>query len=490
MTNSRPWRAALAVVVLAMAAGTLSAKEPSVERLRAGPVRCEFTDGELRYLYVGQKEIVRRIYFAVRDDHWQTPMPTFSTYKVEKTADSFKVVLAASCKSETVSYGWTGEITGKADGTITFYVVGTPGKTFKPNRIGMCVLYGADSLVGQEFEILNVLGKPETTGKWPDLVKMDLVAKEYWGIRYTTADSVTVTVGDTPMKFSMEDQRNYGDSSFKAYSTILTGPEAVAGQSSIVRVTLKVTGAKPAAAPEADGVVKIRLGKAIPGAKMPKLIAAADSVAAGDFLSLDSKRAQLKDQTQVQFGFKPSTHLPDDDTFMENRSGLLWQLKTLHTLAPKAKLRVDPIRLTDAADPRATGPFATAWMIGAIKQLALGGADEACFKVDGGTLAEGLAELGKIGAILHEVEVTAAGRSPIEVLATHTSKDILYISNSTDRPQTVETEPFGDLNEVSVFGLDLKTKPRTKTEGNGVRITLGPYDTCIINVIAYDGLVP
>src|SRR5690242_14193058 len=31
--------------------------------LNAGPIRLKFIDGELRYLYVGDKEIVRRIYF-------------------------------------------------------------------------------------------------------------------------------------------------------------------------------------------------------------------------------------------------------------------------------------------------------------------------------------------------------------------------------------------------------------------------------------------
>src|SRR5258708_2214068 len=44
------------------------------EFLRAGPVRLKFADGELRYLRVGDKEIIRRIYFAVRAGNWDTAM--------------------------------------------------------------------------------------------------------------------------------------------------------------------------------------------------------------------------------------------------------------------------------------------------------------------------------------------------------------------------------------------------------------------------------
>jgi len=46
--------------------------QPSVPRLlHAGPITVKLEDGELRYLYVGQKEIVRRVYFAVRDGQWK-----------------------------------------------------------------------------------------------------------------------------------------------------------------------------------------------------------------------------------------------------------------------------------------------------------------------------------------------------------------------------------------------------------------------------------
>ena len=52
------------------------------------------------------------IYFAVRDGRWQTPMPVFAKCQIERKTDSFKISLAATCKSDTVDYAWTGEISG------------------------------------------------------------------------------------------------------------------------------------------------------------------------------------------------------------------------------------------------------------------------------------------------------------------------------------------------------------------------------------------
>jgi hypothetical protein len=484
MVRTITCRAALVAVILASATAALPAKESNVEMLRAGPVTCEFRDGQLRYLYVGDKEIVRRVYFAVRDDQWQTPMPTFSQSQIQKTADTFKVSLAAKCKSEKVDYDWKGEIAGTADGTITFSVTGTPATTFKSNRIGICVLYGVDSLVGQAFEAVGADGKA-TAGRWPDIVKMDLVAKDYKSIRYKTTDGLGFECSLSPVLFSMEDQRNWGDSSFKSYNTILTGPEAKAGEAASVTATLKVTGAKAAPA-AADDVVKVKIGKEIPGAKLPKIITAKDSTKTGDFLDLDSKRPQLKDEAGIQIGYKPSSHLPDDDTFMENRTALEWQLKTLRTLAPKAKVRVDPIRLTDGEDPRAKGPFAASWMLGAIKYLALGGADEACFKLDGGEVAAGLGQAELAGKPILQTTVTCPRRSPIEVLAfyrvnTEPADPVIWIANSTDRPVkiTVVNPGYREMTVVRILGQ--KARYSSGEEVNpDIRIELGAFESCVI----------
>src|SRR5947209_744565 len=66
--------------------------------LRAGPITLKFQDGELRYLRVGEKEIIRRIYFGVRDDQWNTATPRFTAYTVDAAEDHFTAKLSAICQ--------------------------------------------------------------------------------------------------------------------------------------------------------------------------------------------------------------------------------------------------------------------------------------------------------------------------------------------------------------------------------------------------------
>jgi hypothetical protein len=459
------------------------AKESKVETLTAGPIRMKFQDGELRYLYVGQKEIVRRIYFAVRDEKWQTPMPTFSRVDVEKQADHFRIGLEATCKSDTVDYAWTGEIIGRADGEITFRVTGTPAKTFKSNRIGLCVLFGADSLAGQAFEALDADDKA-TAGQFPDLVLpfTDLVAKDFKTLRYSTDDGLKVSCSLTPVLFSMEDQRNWGDSSYKAYNTILAGAEAVAGKEATVMVTLKAAGAKVAAVKE--GPVLISLGKEMAGVKLPEIIRPNQSAPESSFLDLNAKRDSWKDKPEITIGYIPSSHLPDDDTWMENRSAILQQLRTIHSVAPKTKVRFDLIQLTPGADPRAGADFAAAWMVGAMKSLARGGADVACFKVDQGPARDLLMHFKECSSVpdlaILSADVTAAGRSPVEVVAMRAQKRmVVVIANSTAEARKIVVKGFtvGEtVRSERVTSPQKDDNDEVLALVDGIALELAPYE--------------
>jgi len=101
--------------------------------LTAGPIRLKFQDGELRYLYVGDREIVRRVYFAVRDKLFDTVMPEFSRMEVRSEGGGFAIRLEAVCRGATADYRWTGEIAGTAEGRITFRWTGRPTARF-PRR--------------------------------------------------------------------------------------------------------------------------------------------------------------------------------------------------------------------------------------------------------------------------------------------------------------------------------------------------------------------
>lgn len=59
--------------------------------LRAGPVALLLDGIDLRYLRIGEREIVRRVYAAVRDIDWNTVPGIVSDLAIEEKPDSFHV---------------------------------------------------------------------------------------------------------------------------------------------------------------------------------------------------------------------------------------------------------------------------------------------------------------------------------------------------------------------------------------------------------------
>src|SRR5262245_46907418 len=114
---------------------------PEPRELRAGPLSLLFEEGDLRYIRVGDREIVRRVYVAVRDRNWGTVPPRISDLRIEMAADSFRIRYHAENRQGKIDFRWWAEITGDADGTIAFTMDGEARSTFLRNRIGFCVLH-------------------------------------------------------------------------------------------------------------------------------------------------------------------------------------------------------------------------------------------------------------------------------------------------------------------------------------------------------------
>src|ERR1051325_2741428 len=64
---------------------------PEQIELRAGPVSLLFEDGSIRYLRLGEREILRRIYAAVRDQEWRTVPGRIRDLRIERAEDSFRI---------------------------------------------------------------------------------------------------------------------------------------------------------------------------------------------------------------------------------------------------------------------------------------------------------------------------------------------------------------------------------------------------------------
>ena len=458
---------------------------PQEQTLNAGPVRLKFVDGEMRYLYLGDKEIVRRIYFAVRDKNWGTAMPRFTTMRVQRQKNGFTIDLEAVCKSDTADYTWKGRIVGTPDGQITFQAGGAANRDFGSQRIGICVLYGAESLVGQAFETAVGNGAA-TPGAFPALVSPALVASDFQTLRYKTAGGVTVSGTITGTQFDMEDQRNYGDSSFKAYAPLAYAyPDIKAGDVKEETFTLRVQNA-PALRPPAHSVY-VRLGGVVPNVKVPKIAPAAAAARDSLFVGVNNSRDKHKDAETLTFSFNPAVHLPDDDTLMENPPAILDQVRTARSFAPKAAIRVEPVHLGGANDPRGAGLFGAAWSLAALKYLTLAGVSEAGYRFGPGPARVVWEEASAYtGRPVRAVSVVYAGRAPVEAFAVDDDgAPVLWIANLTSAPQSVVCENLPPAarftlrraNESTAAALQPSGETAISRQG-GVSISLQPYEVC------------
>src|SRR5688572_21177206 len=116
---------------------------PAPLTLRAGPLTMIFEPDNafLRYVRLGDHEIIRSIYAVVRDQNWNTIAWHVLNLKSDVRADSFDLMFDVECQEREVNYLWRGAVSGDAAGRVTFSFDGEAKSQFMRNRIGICVLH-------------------------------------------------------------------------------------------------------------------------------------------------------------------------------------------------------------------------------------------------------------------------------------------------------------------------------------------------------------
>jgi hypothetical protein len=200
--------------------------EPLPERLelRAGPLALWLEDGDLRCIRLGDVEIARRVYVAVRATNWDTAPGVRSSLSVDRRLDSFHVSYASQHRLRDIAFVWLAEIEGTADGTITFSMRGAAEATFDYGRIGLCVLHPPATSAGRPFRAAT----PDGTvgGRLPTLIEpqrkdrgLSLPLFPWFTDLRIMLDDAEVDFEFRGDLFGVEDQRNWTDASFKTYST-------------------------------------------------------------------------------------------------------------------------------------------------------------------------------------------------------------------------------------------------------------------------------
>jgi hypothetical protein len=465
---------------------------PNAVELRAGPIRLKFQDGDLRYLKVGDKEIVRRVYFGVRDGNWNTAMPRFTRMDVDRQADHFTITLAAECDRGPTRYRWTGKITGSPDGRIEYEAEGAPDADFKSNRIGLCVLFGTMSLVGQNFDTDGQTGK----STFPELVSPDLVAKKFHTLSYTAPHDLKVKVALEGAVFDMEDQRNWGDTSFKAYAPLpYKYPDATKGQTLKQKVTITAQASSNAGEPDhhAAGPTVLRVrdaaGSTKNEAKIPTLVARDAFARARGFVDINTHRDRFQDQQEITWAYTPTTHLPDEDTMMENIPAIVYQARTIRSFAPHAKLRVGPIVLLNPEwpnRPQLAGNFTAAWTATFLKYLSEAGIDQAAFDLQADEATKVLDDLKPFaGRPMLEVDKTPHDVRVDALAAEDHGSCVLWIVNASDAATPVAVEGLGQSSKARLAALSGGGAVQAADHpipSAGLSLSLTPYEVLRVSM--------
>jgi hypothetical protein len=179
-----------------------------------GPFHCE------------GREILRQIFVTLRDRQWQEISPTQWNCRIDDEAG--RISVEARHLSESVDFEWRGVLEVAADGhRVRFAFEGAPRRSMEVCRLGLVVLHPVDGMVGArvtahgEHRIQTLVLSREIAPQ-PVIDGMPQAMMEPFSrltIEQQGEDTLELTFeGDA---FELEDQRNWGDASFKTYCTPL-----------------------------------------------------------------------------------------------------------------------------------------------------------------------------------------------------------------------------------------------------------------------------
>ncbi|MCW5942839.1 MAG: hypothetical protein KIS66_11435 [Fimbriimonadaceae bacterium] len=187
--------------------------------LRAGPLSVEWWRGDLRYLRLGAHELIRRVYFALRDDRWGTVPLQVTDVTLRAGSDDFTIDFVARHDRSPHRMEWRASVLGLPSGEIRFAIEGLVLESFVANRVGFCLLHPAEA-AGRACRVEHVDGSAQDA-EFPEAIAPHQPFCDIKSIRHLAAPGVWCEASFEGDTFEMEDQRNWSDASFKTYCTPL-----------------------------------------------------------------------------------------------------------------------------------------------------------------------------------------------------------------------------------------------------------------------------
>jgi D-apionolactonase len=196
--------------------------DPPSRRLVAGLLAAELQNGQLRYVTFAGVEVLRGIAFLVRDENWGTYAPEIEGLKIEESAEGFIVEYRAKCADARQQLIYQARISGSPDGSLSFEAVAIAATDILTNRTGFVVLHPA-RLAGQTVRVAHVDGR-EVDARFPRRISPSQPIFNIRALAHEVFPGLWATCRMEGDVFEMEDQRNWGDASYKTYIRPLAAP--------------------------------------------------------------------------------------------------------------------------------------------------------------------------------------------------------------------------------------------------------------------------
>lgn len=187
------------------------------QTLRAGAAQVTLEGGSLRHLQVGGVELIRAVAFLVRDRDWGTLMPEVTGLAI----DAGRVTYAARYLSDAARLDVAVTIR-LSETTLDFEATARATGDFETNRSGFTVLHPISGVAGAWVRVAHGDGSSEET-RFPALIAPWQPFKDITALTHR-AGGVEVECRFEGDVFEMEDQRQWGDASYKTYVRPLALP--------------------------------------------------------------------------------------------------------------------------------------------------------------------------------------------------------------------------------------------------------------------------
>ncbi|GIF63495.1 hypothetical protein Ais01nite_15300 [Asanoa ishikariensis] len=442
--------------------------------------RADRGDGlDLRTIRYGDQEVVSRIYFAVRDRFWRTVPLTVHSGSRTQTPGGFRFEATASTLWPSHPLDVRLRYTAEGD-ELDAEFEATARDGFDYARIGFCVLFPAAGYQGRAAT--SWLGGAPTTFVFPERVvtrdHTDAPARRFHR-RFDRLDAslsggTRVAFGFLGEAFEFEDQRNWTDASYKAYSSPPGRLHADPGDRFAQRIRIRAVA--PLLGAAAPPGLAVRLGAPIgvlpPVTLYDGRLSPRSFRPAGGFHELNATPPALAGCDSVELPLNGAVHAADDDSVLEataTHGDLVAQAR-----ATGLPVRLAPVSFLDVAgdwrdetgayapEPppgplpaRLLGPLAATWVLASVARAVPAGADALAY-LDVRLPADAPAAraVARLAALAGAAVLAVSAPPPLAALAVRDAGGVTVAVANTGPDPVAFTLPGGRTARLAGFASE------------------------------------